>query len=115
MAYQEMFAERIRNLFLLKNVLTEEQKMMGGIGFMVDNKLCVGIFKNELMARVNPEDVAELLKNDGARQMIHGGRPMKGYLSIAHEFLESDESLEFWIDRCLEFNPLAKSSKKKKK
>ncbi|MBT8229670.1 MAG: TfoX/Sxy family protein [Saprospiraceae bacterium] len=115
MAYDEFLADRIRNVFHEKNVTTEEKKMMGGLGFMVDDKLCIGIYKEELMARVDPEEVPELLKINGARQMIHGSRPMKGYLNISAEGFDMDIDLEFWIRKCLEFNPRAKSSKKKKR
>ena len=45
--------------------------------------------------------------------MIHGGRPMTGYLFIAAEGFDHDSDLECWIDKCLEFNPKAKASKKK--
>jgi hypothetical protein len=45
--------------------------------------------------------------------MIHGGRPMTGYLFIQPEGYDMDEDLNFWVKKCLEFNPLAKASKKK--
>jgi len=115
MAYDEFLADRMRNIFLAKNIFTEEKKMMGGLGFMVDNKLCIGIYKGELMARVHPDEVPLLLERAGTRQMMQGGRLMKGYLSIEPEAYDSENDLEFWIQKCLDFNPLAKSSKKKKK
>jgi len=40
---------------------------------------------------------------------------MKGYVYLQPTAYESDQALEFWISKCLEFNPRAKSSKKKKK
>lgn len=115
MAYDELLADRMRNIFHEKNVSTEEKKMMGGLGFMVDDKLCIGIFREELMARVDPDEVPYLLQRKAARQMVHGGRTMKGYLNIADDGFNMDDDLEFWIQKCLDFNPKAKSSKKKKK
>ncbi len=115
MAYDELLADRMRQIFKQKSVFTIEKKMMGGLGFMVDDKLCIGIFKEELMARIDPEELADLLEMSGARQMVHGGRPMKGFLNISAEGFDLDKDLEFWIQKCLEFNPMAKSSKKKAK
>ena len=115
MAYDELLADRIRLTLGSKNVDHSEKKMMGGIGFMVDEKLCIGIFRNELMCRVHPEKVPEYLERQGARQMVHGGRSMKGYLNISDEGFDMDEDLEFWVQACLDFNPLANASKKKKK
>lgn len=47
--------------------------------------------------------------------MFQGGREMKGYVLVLSEKYDSDHELEFWISKCLEFNPKAKASKKKKK
>ena len=104
----------IPEIFEKKKVIAIEKKMFGGLGFMVDEKMCIGIYKGGLMARVDPDEIESLLKQEGAEQMIHGGRPMKGYVKVLPEGYESDKSLEFWIQKCLEFNPKAKSSKKKK-
>lgn len=98
-----------------RNVVWEEKKMMGGLCFMVDDKMCFGTYKGGIMIRIEPEEAVLLEKRTGAEQMIHGGRSMKGYLMVQPEGFDRDEDLEFWIGKCLEFNPKAKSSKKKKK
>lgn len=87
--------------------------MFGGNCYMVDDKMCFGTYKGGLMVRTAPEEEPELAQRKGAAPMIHGGRPMKGYLFIQPEGYDNDSDLEFWIDKSLEFNPRAKSSKKK--
>jgi len=99
----------------LKGVIWEEKKMMGGHSFMVDDKLCCGTFRDGLLCRIDPEERDELLNNRGGYIMKQGGREMKGYIHIKAESYDSDQELEFWIDKCLEFNPKAKASKKRKK
>jgi hypothetical protein len=42
------------------------------------------------------------------------GRPMKGFVFIDAEVIDREDDLEHWIQLCLDFNPLAKSYKKKK-
>ena len=79
---------------------------------MVDDKMCLGIIRDELMARVGPETYEALLNQKGARPMDFTKRPMRGYLYVSPEGIDFDRDLEFWIEKCLEFNPLAKSSKK---
>lgn len=113
MAIDELLADRIRQVFLELKVPTEEKKMMGGLCFMVDDKMCAGTYRGALMARVDPEEAEDLLKVKGATQMELGGKIMKGYLHIQPEGYDMDEDLEFWVKKCLEFNPKAKSSKKK--
>ena len=82
---------------------------------MLDDKMCVGIVKNELMARIDPSLYEASLEKPGASPMNFTGRPMKGYVFVNGEGIDSDESLEYWVNLAITFNPLAKSSKKKKK
>ncbi len=115
MAYDENLADRVRRELKDQGSEFSEKKMMGGLCFMVDDKMCVGIVKNDLMARVDPEIYEELLQREGARPMDFTKRPMKGYVFIDPDGVDMDSDLEFWVKQCLDFNPLAKSSKKKKK
>ena len=114
MAYDELLADRISQVLKDKNIEAKEKKMMGGLTFMVDDKMCVGIVKNNLMARIGPEMYESALSKKGVQPMDFTGRPMKGYVFIAPEGVDMDEDLEYWVQLCLDFNPIAKSSKKKK-
>ena len=112
MAYDEKLAERIR--FALKgHPSVEEKKMMGGLTFMVDGKMCVGIMKNELMCRINPDRVAEALKRTGCRQMDFTGKPMKAFVLVSNEGMKSEKDFEYWINLALEYNKIAKASRRK--
>lgn len=113
MAYDEHLAERVRTYFQQQHVIYEEKKMMGGLCFMVNHKMCVGMVRNELMARVDPQIYDEILNNKGSREMDFTGRAMRGFLFISPKGIDLDKDLEYWINLCLEFNPRAKSSKKK--
>lgn len=114
MAYDEFLAERVRQVLQEKHVLSEEKKMMGGLCFMVDDKMCVGIMADKLMARINPLDYETLLKMPNVKPMEFTGRPLKGFLFIEPEGIDSADDLSYWIQLCIDFNPLAKSSKKRK-
>lgn len=107
--------ERIRDLLLLKGIEWEEKKMMGGLTFMVDDKMCFGQFKGGLLCRVDPLERDALLQRIGTDIMTQGGREMKGYVHVLPEAYDTDEDLGYWINKCLEFNPKAKASKKRKK
>jgi TfoX/Sxy family transcriptional regulator of competence genes len=115
MAYDELLADRITQSLKEKKVAFEEKKMFGGICFMVNDKMCIGVLKNQLMARIDPEQEAAFLSDTGARPMDFTHRPMKGYLYIDPEGTDLDDDLDQWVDRCLDYNPKAKSSKKSTK
>jgi TfoX/Sxy family transcriptional regulator of competence genes len=115
MAYNEFLADRMRQVLKEKNVSCKEKAMMGGLTFMVDDKMCVGIVRDNLMARIDPEIYKEALQRKGCKEMDFTKRPMKGFVFVEPEGTDLDEDLEFWIQLALDFNPMATSSKKKKK
>ncbi len=67
------------------------------------------------MARIDPDIYENVLSKKGCREMDFTGRPMKGYVFVSAEGIDKDKDLENWIQFCLDFNPKAKSSKKKKR
>ena len=111
--YDELLANRVaEKLMHLSDV--EEKEMFGGLVFMVDNKMCIGIMKDKIMLRLDPESLPSLEDKDGWEQMVMSKTIMKGFILISEDVLNKNEELKFWIDLALEFNPLAKASKKTK-
>ncbi len=115
MAFDEYLGDRIRQVLRDKTVAFQDKVMMGGLVFMVDEKMCVGVIKERMMARVGPDMYEEALSKEGCGLMDFTKRPLKGYVYLEPEAIDMDEDLEYWIQLCLDYNPLAKSSKKKKK
>ncbi len=113
MAYDEYLADRIQNVLSSKRVNFEAKKMMGGLTFMVNGKMCIGIVKNDLMARIDPDKYEDALKMDGCKEMKFTGRPMVGYVFVEPLAIDMEDDLEYWIQLCLDYNPKAKSSKRK--
>ncbi len=119
MAFSQYQADRITQLLESKGIHFEAKKMMGGLCFMVDGKMCCGIHFDKkrqtdlLMARIGESAYDAALSKEGCLPMDFTGRPMKGYVFISPEGFDMDKDLEYWLDLCIAFNPMAKSSKKK--
>lgn len=114
MAFNEHLADRIReSLVDIKKV--EEKNMFGGVCFMVDGKMCIGVVKDEMMCRIDPKMDELVLEKAGCRRMDFTGKPMKGYVFISEEGMKTKKAFTYWVDLCLEFNSMAKASKKKPK
>ncbi len=115
MAYNEQLANRIREKLAsldLKDI--EEKKMMGGLTFMVNGKMCVGIIKDELMCRIDPAIHEQEVEKTGCRTMDFTHRPMMGYVLVDDTGMRAQKDFDYWMELALDFNERAKSSKKKK-
>lgn len=115
MAYNENLADKIREIISLTHKKVEEKIMFGGICFMVNKKMCVGIVKERMMVRLNPELFEEVIEKDGCEPMDFTGKVMKGFVFVNAEALNTKKKLTYWIGLALEYNKIAKASKKKKK
>ena len=115
MAYDYHLADRIARLLKEKKVSFYEKKMFGGLCYMVDDKMCLGIVKDNLMGRIGEAAYPEAMKRAGCKEMDFSGRPMKGYVFVEPEGIDLDTDLEHWVQLCLDFNPKAKASKKRNK
>jgi TfoX/Sxy family transcriptional regulator of competence genes len=112
MAYDEHLGERISAVLKEKRVRYETKNMIGGLCFMVNDKMAVGVVNNSLLARIDPGIYQSSLKKKGCRPMDFTGRVMKGFVCVDPAGIDSEKDLECWIQQCLDFNPKAKSSKK---
>ncbi|MEZ5042032.1 MAG: TfoX/Sxy family protein [Saprospiraceae bacterium] len=112
MAYNEQLADRIRFVLQDKKVGFVEKKMMGGLCFMVDDKMCIGIVKEDLMARIDPDVYETAIEKPGCRPMDFTGRPMKGYVFVEPASVDMEEDLNHWVQLCLDFNPKGRKKNK---
>jgi TfoX/Sxy family transcriptional regulator of competence genes len=109
MAFTEYLVERVRRRFE-KAGHVEEKKMMGGLVFMVNGKMCIGVDQDRktgedrIMARVGEDAYEECLKKPGAQLMDFTGRPMKGFIFVYGDGIDADDDLDFWVEKALAFN-----------
>lgn len=115
MAYNEHLGHRIAQILADKEVEFSEKKMFGGLGFMLNDKMCFGVVKDELMLRVLDNRYEDVLSMPHARPMDFTGRPMTGFVFIENEGFASDGQLERWLDMGIEFAEKGVVKTKKKK
>jgi len=102
MAFDEALGDRVRRVLGTHPALTE-QRMFGGLAFMLNNKMFVGIIGEDLMVRVGPDGQAAALAKPHVRPMDFTGRPMRGYVYVSPEGTGTVEAVAFWVERGAEF------------
>ncbi len=115
MAYNEFLTDRIAHFFTEKSIPFEAKKMFGGVCFLIDGKMCVGVIQDEMMARIAPEIYQIALEKEGCKEMNFTGRPLKGFVFLTDDATDLEVDLVYWLQLALDFNPLAKRSPKRKK
>ena len=102
MAFSEALAERIRQ-GLARRKGIEEKRMFGGVGFLLNGNLLVGVWKDSLCVRLGPEQAEEALPEPHVKEFDITGRPMKGWVLVEAEGVQDDEQLSAWIRRAVKF------------
>ena len=113
MAYDEQLANRIREA--LASLNPEEKKMFRGITFMVNGKMCVSVGGDEIMCRIDPALHDEVMERNGCREMVHGGKVMRGFIFVNKVEIRSKKDFDYWINLAVTFNSKAKASVRKRK
>jgi hypothetical protein len=101
-AYDEAFAERIRAALPDPDSFTEK-KMFGGVGFMLNGNVCVGIWKEQLIVRLSAEQADAALDRDDVHVFDVTGRPMTGWVLVDPEAMATPEALRGWIDEAVSY------------
>jgi hypothetical protein len=102
MAFSEELAGRIRQ-GLARRKGIEEKKMFGGIGFLLNGNMLVGVWKESLIVRLGPEEGEEALKEPHVSEFDITGRAMRGWVLVAPEGVEADDELSGWVQRAVKF------------
>ncbi len=111
MAHNERLANRIR-MALSHLPKVEEKKMFGGLAFMVDKKMCITAGADRIMCRINPAIHEEAIKRKGCSTVIMRGREYKGYVHVNEESIKNKKDFDYWIQLALDYNKIAKASRK---
>lgn len=101
MPYDEGLAARVRAEFARKKN-TVEKKMFGGVGWLLNGNMCIGVWKQWLIARLGDEYL-DALRDPNVREFDITGKAMKGWLMVGPAGVASDEELRDWVKRCIAF------------
>ncbi len=105
-----MLFDRITRSFQELGVNAEAKRLMGGLCFVLQDKMCVGTSidkangKPRLIARIGEAQVSQALKYDYCLPFQPTGKVMKDFVSIYDEGIDSDENLAQWVKLSVNFS-----------
>jgi TfoX/Sxy family transcriptional regulator of competence genes len=112
MPYDEALAEKVRRA-LAGSPGLNEKRMFGGIAFLRNGAMCVGVDGTDLIVRCEKDETEQLLAKRGVRIFdLSGGRPMKGWLLVGSEATKTAAGFKLWIDFALAWTAKAEKAPK---
>jgi TfoX/Sxy family transcriptional regulator of competence genes len=102
MPYSQSLADRVRQA-LRDHRGVIEKKMFGGLVFLLHGNMLVGIWENSLAVRLGPEQAAVALKQDYVGAFPTTERPMRGWIMVEPDGLDTDKQLADWIELAVQF------------
>jgi hypothetical protein len=113
MKFSTDLADRVRAyLATVPGIEIEEKLMFNALNFMVNGKTCICVTGENLMLRFDPKQQEELSDKDGYETMLMKGKEYKGYCYVNPWGIKNKKDFEYFINLCLDFNKILKSSKK---
>lgn len=102
MPYSQSLAARVRDVVGQRRGVTEK-KMFGGVGFLLHGNMLVGVWQQSLIVRLGAEQAAAALAEEEVGEFDITGKPMKGWVMVAPDGLDTDDQLRCWIDLATDF------------
>jgi hypothetical protein len=102
MAFDENLGARIRKALARKKGV-EEKKMFGGLGFLLNGNMCVGVWKTSMIVRVDPDDGEAALLEPHVGEFDITGRAMKEWVMVAAEGVAEEGAVKAWVQRAVKF------------
>ena len=102
MAYDEKLAQRLSKLIARRSGFYE-QKMFGGLGFLLRGNMCFGIWKDSLILRLGGNQAQIALKNKNVKPFDITGRAMKGWVMVVPAGMRSEDTLREWVTQAINF------------
>jgi len=102
MAFDEQLANSVRKQLGRKPGLVEK-KMFGGLAFLINGNMSVGVHGKDLIVRIDPEAAGTAVKEPGVRVFDLTGRPMKGWLLVGDAGIKDQPSLAKWVRRGIDY------------
>jgi TfoX N-terminal domain len=113
MAYDQQLANRVKSyLEAMPGLEIIEKKMFKGVTYMVNGKMCVNISGDNLMCRFDPALYTMISAKKGFQPLYMKGKLYQGYCYVGPEGFSKEKDFQWWIQRCLDYNKIAKASKK---
>ena len=102
MAYSEDVADRIRTMFGDEASVTE-RKMFGGLAFMINGNMSLGVLDDILVLRLGEEGSKAALKEPHTKPMDFTGKPMKSMVYVLPEGYKKESDLQAWMQKAIDF------------
>jgi TfoX/Sxy family transcriptional regulator of competence genes len=103
MAFSEALARRIRDALVRRRKNVEEKKMFGGICYLLNGNMLVGVWKDSLIARLGADEGEAALREPHVREFDFTGKPMRNWVLVEPEGVEDDDRLKMWIERAAKY------------
>ena len=102
MPFDDSLAGGIRDV-LAHKLDIKEKKMFGGLGFLLNGNMLVGVWKDSLIVRVGTDAYEDALREPHVKDFDITGKPMKGWIMVESEGVEMEDQLRNWIERATMF------------
>lgn len=102
MAYDEDLSDRVRALLGAESRVSE-QRMFGGLAFLIGGNMAVAIGSDDMLVRMSPADAEELVAAGEGVAAVMGSRRMRGWVEVSTQQLEAESALAAWVHRGVEY------------
>ncbi len=96
MPYDEALESRIQEIAARWKGI-DSKKMFGGVCHLIRGNMFAGVYRSYLILRLGEEAGGKALSRPHVRPFDITGKPMKGWVMVEPEGIETDAALKQWL------------------
>lgn len=101
------YNEKLEDLldhYLIANEELEKKKEMGGVGYLINGNMCLGIYEDFLVARIGESLAKTLIDRPGIRRYLPDEGLYDDFIMIEEKVYNHSKALHKFIDKSLEYS-----------
>lgn len=100
------YNERLEDLidhYLIDNEELEKKKEMGGVGYLINGNMCLGIYEDLLVARIGESLAQTLVDRSGIQPYLPDDGLHDDFIMVEEKVYNHSKALHKFVDQSLEY------------
>lgn len=100
------YSEKLEDLLdhhLIANEELRKKKKLGGVGYLINGNMCLGIYENFLVARIGKSLAQTLVGRPGIKPYLKNNEDFDDFILVTEEIYTHSKALQKFIDQSIEY------------
>jgi TfoX/Sxy family transcriptional regulator of competence genes len=100
------YSEKLEDLLdhhLIANEELRKKKELGGVGYLINGNMCLGIYNDLMVARIGKKLAQTLVSRPGIEPYLEGDEDFEDFVLIKEQIYIHSKAMQKFIDQSIQY------------